>query len=268
MFSESSFSQSLAMGFGAQSSPQKPVAKAAEEKYTCIPVTTKTVSDAVTQMQGDELRIHSQEVHMVLLAGVVEGLVKQAASIEFVLNDSTGSLKIRQYITDSRGPAENLVDGSYVTVVGNIRVAPQLHVSAQFVTCVESSDHVKYHIIESVHASLKLRNTGVRDIATPQKIARPVSTFTTTALATDPVSVQKPSAAVMTSPGAGSGDVLRSSVVAILQKAAGNELGLKASAISQQLPATEDDVKACLKALVDAGEAFNTIDDDHFNTFG
>jgi len=271
MFSEG-FSQTLAMGFGAQTSPQKTAR--AEEKYTCLPVTTKTVSDAVAQMQGDELRIHSQEVHMVLLAGIVEGLVKQAASLEFVLNDSTGSLRVRQYFTDSNASAEKFVAGQYVTVVGNIRVAPELHVSAQFVNCVESSDHVRYHIIESVHASLKLRNVNARDIATPQKLARPVHALTTAApaAAASPTSMMKPSAADVAMPSAGTGDeVLRSAVLAMLQKVAENAdgPGLKVSAIAQELaPAKEEVVKACLKALVDAGEAFNTIDDDHFNTFG
>ena len=69
-----------------------------------MPVVTKTVSDAVAQMRGYELRIHRQEVHMVLLAGIVEGLVKQA------------------YFTESNASAEKFVAGRYGAVAGNIRV--------------------------------------------------------------------------------------------------------------------------------------------------
>merc|ERR1719210_3280517 len=99
MFS-SSFSQGSAMAFGTQIQNTPPKAKA-EDRQTCLPVMAKVVAAAAANLQsGEDLCIHGQEVATVLLVGVVEQLVEQAASLEFVLNDSTGRLRIRQYFTD------------------------------------------------------------------------------------------------------------------------------------------------------------------------
>lgn len=270
MFSET-FSQTLAMGFGSQASPQK--AARTEEKCTCLPVTTKILTDAVTQMQGDELRIHGQELYMVLLVGTVESLVKQAASVEFVLNDSAGCVKVRQYFTDAAASAsaDKLVVGQRLSVVGSVRVAPELHVSAQFVNCMESDQDIRHHMVESIHAALKLRNTNESEVATPQKVVRPTPALVsaTPAFAAAPASPVKPSVdAVMSSAGTGE-QTLRGAVLAMLHKVVENAEGLSVSAIAQGLaPAKEEAVRSCLEALVDAGEAFNTIDDHHFNTFG
>lgn len=275
MFSDSFSSQPLSMGFGSQSppktSPQTPQKKSrTEDRLSCLPVTSKTILTSASEAQGEELRIHGQDVTMVLLVGVVEALVQQAASVDFVLNDSTGRLKVRQYFTESSPTSRKLLPGQYVAVAGSVRAAPELHVSAQSVTCVESPDEVSYHMIEATHAALKLRTSQRRPVATPQALATPVKT------ATFAVPAAAPAAALSATPecekdvampSASGEEVLRSSVMATLQRAAGDPSGVKLSAIVQALaPASESDVKACLAALVDAGEIFNTLDDEHFSS--
>merc|ERR1711908_156748 len=99
------------------------------------------------------------------------------------LNDSTKRIKVRQYLTDSNPNTNNIMAGFYVSVVGNVRTSPEAHISAQFVAAADSPDQVSYHMIESVHAMLKLtRKTEPmtpapkRPIATPQVAAPPMPT--------------------------------------------------------------------------------------------
>merc|ERR1712166_92807 len=108
---------------------------------------------------GGELRIHGEEPSMLVLVGQVESLVKQAASMEFTLNDSTGRIKARHFFPNSepRPELERLESGSYVSVVASVRTAPTLHLGVQFITIVQSADEISYHMIESAHAALKLQ---------------------------------------------------------------------------------------------------------------
>jgi len=273
MFSDSfsqaeGFSQGPSMGFGSPlTTPQKAKGKV-EDRQSCLPVMANTVAAAVAQLKGgEELQIHGQEVSMVLLVGVVENLVEQAASLEFVLNDSTARLRIRQYFTGEKETGKVAL-GQYVTVVGAVRSTPELHVSAQFVHPVASPDEVSYHIVESTHAALKLRRATGRPVATPQAVS-PVKTSVpaVAALVATPTkaAVSHPEVVPAAAPMAVDGDALSASVLAVLARAAENPTGVALAAVVQELaPASEAAVKSCLVALVEAGEIFNTIDDNHF----
>jgi len=278
MFGESqSFSQTLSFGFGnsTQSSPQKKTRQEGD-KQSCLPVTAKMVCDAIENSSGGDVHIHGEEVSMVLMVGVVESLVKQTATIEFILNDATRRIKVRQYVTDSNPCADAILPGVYVSVVGNVRTAPEPHLSAQFVSAVDSPDQVSYHMIESVHAMLKLtRKTEPmtpapkRPVATPQTLTRPPIP---TSMAVDSLSPQKEMKIDVPLPvvsgGKLTGDALRSSLLAYLrEQGSSHPEGIKLEVVSKSLePTSASDVKLCLEMLVSEGEVFNTIDDAHFST--
>jgi len=252
----------MAFGSQIQSTPQK--AKA-EDRQTCLPVMAKVVVAAAANIQsGEELQIHGQDVAMVLLVGVVEQLVEGAASLEFVLNDSTGRLRIRQYFTGGN-EAGKVMPGQYVTVVGGIRSTPELHVSAQFVNPVVSADEVSYHVIESAHAALKLRTPQGQAVGTqqPALVAQAFSTPTKSpALVAVPCLVATSKVDTLMASG---DDSVGAAVLALLQRMSDKPEGLATVAIAKELaPASEAVVKKCLATLVDAGEIFNTIDDNHF----
>merc|ERR1711957_405837 len=262
----SSFSQGSAMAFGSQiqSTPQK---SRAEDRQTCLPVMAKVVAAAAANVQGgEELQIHGQDVAMVLLVGIVEQLVEGAASLEFVLNDSTGRLRIRQYFTGGN-EAGKVMPGQYVTVVGGIRSTPELRVSAQFVNPVVSADEVSYHVIESAHAALKLRTPQGQAVGTQQlQPAHVPQAFSTPTKS--PALVAVPSLVTTSKVDtlmAGGDDTVGAAVLALLQRMSDKPEGLAAVAIAKELaPTSEAVVKKCLATLVDAGEIFNTIDDNHF----
>jgi len=223
--------------------------------------------------EGSEVLIHGSEAGVVVLVGVVEALVQQSAMLEFQLNDASGRIKVRHY---GSGLTDALTPGRYVAIVGNLRTSPAVHVSAMSLRVVSQADEVSYHMIDVAHTALRLRNPALAngtpqaaaglslagstpsklskadDIISPMKAEAPVSSthFAPTVVQTPPPKAD-----------------LRSSVLKVLrdeQDNAGAE-GLALSALLAQLQAPSDKVKGIISELVNDGEIFTTVDDEHFS---
>jgi len=265
------FGSSQGFGYGgdaAAPTQEAPKAKKQEEKQTCLPVTVRILQDAVAKhADSQEVIIHGAEVSIVHIVGVIENFVKQTAMVEFQINDATGRMKVRYYGSGS-GSMEDLTgltNGAYVSVVGNLRTSPAAHVSAMSLQPVQNADAVSYHSIEVVHAALRLRNPttlapvglgmGAADPVTPAKLQ--AGTNLSPAKLEAPVPV----------PMAVQGD-LRSSVMEVLRKVqeSGNDVGLDVTTLVARLPqgSSSQKVNDVLSQLVTDGEAFTTIDDNHF----
>jgi hypothetical protein len=236
-------------------------------------------------MESGELRIHGEEPSMVLLVGQIESLVKQAASLEFVLNDSTGRVKARHFFPnqEARPEFDKLESGSYVSVVANVRTAPTVHLGVQFMTVVQSADEVSYHMIEAAHAAVKLQQTS-KDPSTPaakRPVASPMTagsqgpTFSPD-VAMSPAKEVKET--VNTAPAPMSvasakvklaGEELKNAIIELLRKEgpAAGDSGVGLTQVDAGLEATPlADIKGCLANLLDEGDVYTTIDDDHFLT--
>merc|ERR1719242_1553857 len=102
-----------------------------EEKQTCLPVTIRSMEVAVatrTAEGGDELKFFGSEPSMLILVAAVESVVRQSASLELSLNDSTGRIKARYFVTDAQdGHLDRIQAGRYVSAFGSVRTAPAMH---------------------------------------------------------------------------------------------------------------------------------------------
>jgi len=287
MFGTPSFSMGATQGgydAGTQSSsPQK--AKRQEDKQTCVAITSRIIESAIKNMESGELRIHGEEPSMVLLVGQVESLVKQAASLEFTLNDSTGRVKARHFFPnqEARPEFDKLENGSYVSVVANVRTAPTVHLGVQFMTLVQSADEISYHMIEAAHAAIKLQQT-TKDPATPAA-KRPVASPMTVGsqgpswspdVAMSPAKEMKETVNIAPVPMSFAsakvklaGDELKNAIIEFLRKEgpALGEIGVGLAQLGAGLEATPlVDIKGCLTNLLDEGDVYTTLDDDHFLT--
>merc|ERR1712070_568144 len=176
--------------------------------------------------------------------------------------------------------------GRYVSIVGSLRTSPSPHVSAMTLQPVASADEISYHMIEVAHAALRLRNpsksamlgtgSSLADPITPSKPNGGLGLGLGGANTITPVKPDVPVPPSTAQAPAGEGMLqtppkkdLRASVVDALQQVrdSGSEEGLSVSALIARLtPAAgaSDKVRDVLAQLVDEGEAFTTIDDDHF----
>jgi hypothetical protein len=243
-------------------------------------VTARILQDAISRhAESQEVLIHGVEAAIVHLVGTVEGLVAQSATIEFQLNDASGRMKVRYY--GSSGSMETvaagLAAGRYVSIVGNLRTSPVPHISAMTLKPVASADEISFHMIEVAHAALRLRNptTAAPAAITPAKAPGLGLGFNASGATTTPMKVEMPVARVAepvkeTVAPLKSLD-LRGSIMEMLKQAqdAGSAEGVGIPAfqtrVAPTLAAPSEKIKEVLLQLVDEGEAYSTIDDDHFS---
>jgi len=283
-------SQGLSFGAGgytpaasqdANTTPEKRTRQ--EDKQTCMPLTVRLLSDAVANRvdDGTELRIHGEELANCVLVGAVEGLVQQATGLEFVLNDSSGRIKVRHYRNgEADADMKGIEAGRYVSIVGSLRTTPMLHVSAMSLRPVTGADEVSYHTIEVAHAALKLKNGGSRApdaITTPAKIsatpAAPMDTLSPPKDAVPPsapvqaTSAPRPPATPMTTLEPLKGDALKDAVLQLFKtEGEGKEAGLSVSSVIGHFKASSpESIRGIVEQLVTDGEVYSTIDDEHFS---
>jgi len=239
-----------------------------DEKHTVLPVSIRLLETAAAraaESDSGSLCIHGSEPGMLLIVAVVEAWVQQSMSVEFRINDGTGRLKARHYITDRQlKDVEGLGAGQYVSLFGNVRTAPEFHFAVAGIRPVRTADEVSYHMIEVAHTAMKLQNgNGTAQPKSP-KTPEPKkleSQSNGVIPASSAVELQTPVKTVL------EGAALRTAVVDFLKtEGDGRPEGLDFDAICTRFqPAASASVREALEHLVDAGDVFTTIDDVHYS---
>jgi len=265
-----------------------------EFKEACLPVTIRAIDAAVERRgeTGEDLKFYGcVEPQMILLVAAVETVNRQATSVEVTLNDATGRMQGRWFLTDPQeGELDRIVPGSFVSAFGEVRTSPVKHIALKGMRPVESADEVSYHMVEAAHAMLKLTNKGARkekEPATPAKkkeTTDEVASSAATAFTPEKqeqlkepivggtvameVTTEKPAEPIAGAPAAKappSGAELRASVLAILRDASMGPEGLHVDAIAQKAGgAAAGELKTIVAELLDDGELYNTITEEHF----
>lgn len=75
-----------------------------------MPTTIRAIEIAVSERLGDEVRFHGMEPTALVLIATVEEMLRQAASLELRLNDGTGRLQARFYLTEDSPEGLELSD--------------------------------------------------------------------------------------------------------------------------------------------------------------
>lgn len=249
--------------------------KKQEDKFSCVPVTIRVIQSAIADAEGGDVKIFGEEPSMLSLVAAAEEVQKQNTSVELTLNDGTGRFKARYFLTDpsKQKSIDEIKPGTYVSLFGNLRTAPTNHFSALGIRPVQSADEVSFHGIEVAHAYLKLKtrkagySTPAPAVAVKPTQAEPPSQAAAPAQAAPPS--QPTPAATANSKPAMSDEEMKAAVVAFLAKESPSkgDTGVAFSEVTKHLGsgAEEQKVRAVLVQIVDDGDAFNTIDDDHFS---
>jgi len=276
-------------------SPEKPQ-KRADDRTNFLPVTIRmldTASEAAKTGDG-EVRFHGNEASpaMLTLLAQIEAVHANSGSMaEFSVCDGTGRIRAKIYAAE--GEQEKIVSGlaagMWVRFLGHFRSAPSPHLSVSVVRLLESADEISHHTIEVVHAALKChQHNGIRFEAAstpPPKTVKPSADVPMG----EPGTPEKPKTQerrdmevdeelTQKLPGtapvpAVEGAALRSAMLGLLQdlQADGDEVGMTLQQILEAVEKKGAPVADGLKAvsqtmdkLIDEGETFTTIDDEHF----
>lgn len=220
-------------------------------------------------------------------------MVRQAASLEVTLNDGTGRIRGRYFVSDPQpGELEKIVPGRYVSAFGGVRSAPVQHLAITGLRLVESTDEVSYHVIEAAHAALKLQRKSsdpktpaakksaadeqggmnastAEQMLTPQKtggaftqdVGSPYAAAAPAPVAELPLAEAKAAPVPAAPP---TGFDLRAAIMRLLRDDTLGPEGLSAEALASKLGSHGSDVVKVAAELVDDGEIFSTIDEQHF----
>ena len=153
---------------GTQSELDLPIAP----DQRILPVTIRSVENAL-ELRADATSMPSFfnaiEPSSLQVVAIVESVTSMHVSIELLLNDSTGRIQCRYYVTASQSVDLSGVQiGRYIQVVGMVRLTPVIHLSASHIHLVQSADQVSYHRIECAHAALQLLSVGRGRIGAPR----------------------------------------------------------------------------------------------------
>lgn len=288
-------------GLGAsqqqQQQPQAQGGKAGqprqEEVELCIAVSIRLLQAAAAEPHSEagNILIHGKEVATVILVAMVEEVVSQGSSIEILVNDSTGRLKLKYYVTEGV-PEEvaSLHPGQYISVAGQPRVTPSLHVSAVALRRTRTPDEVSYHMIEVAHTGLKMAQMAGQSIGNAQEFHTPprrqaatnenqMPEFAKSGPAGDharQLDYESPpkdglgssgAVAQVPAPMEVSQPNMQDAILSRLRQVPSDGPGLEIGALLKdiKLPgASEADVRKMLSQMVEDGDVIETIDSNHF----
>lgn len=243
-----------------------------KDSQSLLPVTVRMIEKAISmRSEGPGLSFHGVEAGVVLVVGIVEELNRQQASIDFLLNDSTGRIKARHFFQSAENQLEQVKQGSYISAVGVVKTEPMPHFSIVTLRPVTSPDEISYHAIESAHTKLRMTTSP----KTKEVMDTPPPKTRAAAQEMMPMGAPAPAAAPMDQSGgisppkvALSGSRLQEEVNKFLQEggARAGPAGLALQEIFTHFQGSADraDVNASLTALCDDGMAYTTIDEEHF----
>jgi len=257
-----------------------------EEKQTSLPVTIRSIENAL-QAQVEEISFFGSQPELLILVASIESVQKQPNNLDLVVSDATGRLRVRQFLSGDAADAQHdgVEVGRYVHMFGQVRAKPEPHFVAQSVRLVKTADEVSYHMIECAHAALRLQRgppAASPANTTPVKAQTPPGAELQAPALTPPKALDPATHAVG---GIGltivenerksdeertralSGAALRGAMMQFLTNAAeaSGETGCSRSEVYAHFGTSpEAEVKGLLAAMVDDGDAITTIDDDHF----
>merc|ERR1712232_1131291 len=195
-------------------------------------------------------------------------LSQQAASSEFVLNDGTGRIKAKYFASGSENTFSGIDSGRYVSLAAQLRTIPEPHLSITAARPVRTADEISYHMIECAHSMLKLQRGNVEPV-TPEK--KKVSVPEVDLKVSPPKMEVAATAGLVVSPMTAAAPVAANKAVLtgeavkkFLQDQTKPE-GVSLAELHLHFasnPASE--VTALVQKLADSGDAYNTIDDNHF----
>jgi len=256
------------------SSTQDPSKKSAE---VLLPVTVRMVERAVAASNGGELRIDGKDVNTILVVGAVEDLNAGQMSLECSVNDATGKMKVRYYLTspDMQASLAKVENGSYVSLVGIVKTQPTTHISVLTMRPVRSPDEISYHAIEVAHCSLKSKRKAISGFeqpasqfakvvsSPPRTETTPMNTVVTPLRRNEAEEAKAP--AIMSPPKMEATGPLKERISKYLSEQTHIAEGVKVDALcsSFSTSAKADEVKATVRELLDEGAAYTTIDEEH-----
>ncbi|KAK1618347.1 hypothetical protein QYE76_023864 [Lolium multiflorum] len=225
-----------------------------------LPLTVKQIMDA--SKTNDGFAVNGTEVATVRLVGRMLNKKQQVTDVSFVLDDGTGRIEMKRWDNETFDTEEmKLVkDGDYVIVIGGLKdFQGKRQVTAFSVRLVTNYNDITHHFLHCIYVHLDLARPK-RSLSQPQVI-----TNTSTRNQALRTSNQAPTSSAS---GNTAGKELSDLVMSVfLDPVLGNlEHGVSLDQVASRLNLSLGQARLTVLDLVDLGNLYATIDDDHYKS--
>ncbi|KAJ3092265.1 hypothetical protein HK102_009235 [Quaeritorhiza haematococci] len=147
-------------GFGSPSdSPAGNRKRGLQTNQTIMPVTVKMLLKSQRSVDST-IMIDGVEVILVKILGMVQKVIHTSVGYTFVIQDTSGSIEVKQFIENSshqevQSTVDSINEGDWVRVVGKVSAFQnKISITAFNMKPVVSADEVTYHNLEVIYVHL------------------------------------------------------------------------------------------------------------------
>lgn len=259
-------------GFQVENSGPDGQAKSNYGKQSLIPVTIKQLKNAAQSPGGDaNFVVDGRDLYQVTIVGLIQAAEEQATSLQFTVDDGTGSIMVKMWIdTDAdESFAERRAqwkEGVIVRVVGQLRQFNHVKsIVAYGILPITDFNEYSFHFIDVVHTHLRHTKGPVPTAAT--------STVGGAASGMGQQGAAAMTGATSTNAGFAYGNSMSNLQELVLKYFTSHGAGADAGCSIEQVAgalSSSGVTKAQIREIVDflsnEGHLYSTIDDDHFKS--
>lgn len=231
-------------------------AKKAAPKLDKIGVVPLAVRTLCKMHQSGNFTLGGREFGSVVLVGTLERAEVLQTNAEYTLNDGTGSLPLKDFLSDERVNRDEFRVGQCVRVCGDARGhVEEFYVSIKSISTVQNPIEVGHHRIACVKTLCAL-DQGVKVMKA--ELDTPIKTTPIKKEATTPTKEAPVAQALV-------GADLEAKIAELVNQLSvgSEEIGCTVAQVCQRLTTPEHEVRAVVKKLLDSGTFYTTIDDEH-----
>jgi len=240
--------------FGSQGSPGMGGRKPPPQSLR--PATIRQILMAQQAHSDAEFLIDDSEVTQLTLVAQVVDIISQATNVVYVLDDGTGRIDGRQWLTDIQesesGNPNGIVEKGYVRIVGPLKsFGNKRHISVQRIRPVDNYHEVLFHLTEALSVHLLLTRGPPGGVPAQGQQAGHGAYMAGGASAVDKDADLTP---------------LQKAIVRFIQNNPGGKEGVNVAAIARgAMPnQTSAAISDAIDVLMERGVIYTTIDENHF----
>ncbi|OBZ81776.1 Replication factor A protein 2 [Choanephora cucurbitarum] len=211
-------------------------------EQTLRPLTVKQIKNAEVP-QENTFRIDSADVTQMTIVGVIRNIQELATNYVYTIEDGTGAIDVRKWVDQNETPEDadarrELTVDTYVRVNGRLNhFSNRTTVVAHTVRPIIDFNETTYHFLDAIRTHLL---------------------FTKDSVKSDPMNIDQPSR----------GNDIQSRVNVAIKSFEDSPDGATVDQICFKLKGlhTEAEVRETLEILIQEGQCYTTIDDDHYKS--
>eukprot|EP00808_Paulinella_micropora_P011110 g24462.t1 len=229
------------------------------ESQSLLAVTIKQLNTA-TQRES-KFVIDNKEISQVTFVGHVISMEMQSTNINYMIDDGTGKITVRQYIDAEDQDPQQLREDQYVRVVGNIRaLGGAMSVVAFQLSAIRDYNEITFHMLEAIHGHLYNTRGPIAGGA-------PATSAPAMQVKSEPSSSYAQGQVISMGSGLENSNIdsVQQAVLKVFSDNASDDQGQSFTFVCSKLTnISQQKIREAVEFLCNEGLLYSTIDEEHF----